>query len=125
MRRDWDLIREILLAVENGWDGAWDDAKAERLHHVAPSADAVAYHLRLLIEARLIDAIDRNTTGEDSFIVRRLTWEGHDFLDAARDEPTWKQAKAVVAKETGTLSFDVLKALLINLATRVLIGGAA
>jgi hypothetical protein len=42
-----------------------------------------------------------------------LTWEGHDFLDAARSETIWKKVMNKVKDSTGTVAFEVLKALLI------------
>jgi len=121
VKRDWDLIREILLAIEARCDGG--AINQAELDITAAGAQAVSYHLALLHEAGLIDAIDVGSHDGDDFLVRRLTWDGHEFLDAARDETTWKQAKAVVAQKTGSLSFGVLKALLVKLATDLLMGG--
>ena len=44
----------------------------------------------------------------------RLTWEGHDFLDAARNGDTWHKAKDTLFKKGLSVSFDVLKAYLIS-----------
>ena len=49
----------------------------------------------LLNEARLVKAVNFSTTyGDSNWVPLRLTWEGHDFLDAARNEDRWKKAKA-------------------------------
>jgi len=48
-----------------------------------------------------------------------LTWAGHDFLDAARNERAWEFAKRSISK-VGTVAFDVTKALLIQWAKQQL-----
>jgi hypothetical protein len=43
----------------------------------------------------------------------RLTWEGHEFLDAARDNGRWEKAKGAMSK-VGGFVFDISKQLLIQ-----------
>jgi hypothetical protein len=38
--------------------------------------------------------------------VSRLTWEGHEFLDAARDEKRWKKAMSTVKEKGGTITIE-------------------
>jgi Hypothetical protein (DUF2513) len=45
---------------------------------------------------------------------RRLTWEGHDFLDAIRDPEIWCKTKSG-AEEVGSFTFDLLKELAVGL----------
>jgi hypothetical protein len=47
--------------------------------------------------------------------VDRLTWAGHDFLDSARNREIWNQTKRVVAEKKGSVSFEMLKLVLIEL----------
>jgi hypothetical protein len=44
--------------------------------------------------------------------IQRLTWEGHEFLDSARNKEAWKHANEVAKKNGGVLSFEVLKTVL-------------
>ncbi|MBL9188769.1 MAG: DUF2513 domain-containing protein [Opitutaceae bacterium] len=39
----------------------------------------------------------------------RMTWSGHDFLDAMRDEGIWKMAQDSILKPIGGVAFEVLK----------------
>ena len=48
----------------------------------------------LLNESRLVKAVNFSTYGDSNWVPLRLTWEGHDFLDAARNEDRRKKAKA-------------------------------
>jgi hypothetical protein len=111
MKRDMDLIRKILLAVEliESPRGAgplrfddYDDVD-------------VSYHVMLLHEAGLIRARDDSGHGDFVWDPIRLTWAGHEFLDAARSETLWNKAKGLVLKSGSGLLFDVLKPLLTEL----------
>jgi hypothetical protein len=43
-----------------------------------------------------------------------MTWEGHDFLEASRDDKRWKQAKKIAGK-VGVYTLDILKQVLSQL----------
>jgi hypothetical protein len=121
MKRDMDLMRKILLAVEESEkaDGS------EWCHVVEDGVDAktMAYQILLLGEAGLLivtgDHVNFETEESDvpTCLPMRLTWAGHEFLDTARDESTWKTATKNILQKTGGLMFDVLKQALIKLAT--------
>lgn len=40
--------------------------------------------------------------------IKRLTWEGHEFLDAARNDTTWRKAKDKFLKPAGAWTFSLL-----------------
>jgi len=44
----------------------------------------------------------------------RMTWSGHDFLDAARDETLWKKAKQTVMKPAASFTFEIVREWLKN-----------
>jgi hypothetical protein len=111
MTRDMELIRELLLKLES-------ISTASAVFHIKPddeevavegySPDQIEYHLDLLRERDLIEC-----PGSQPMIgitYRRLTWEGHDFLDAVRDPEIWhKTKKGAVAM--GSFTFDLVKEL--------------
>ncbi len=101
MKRDMDLIRQILTDVEAvEVDGPFVSLKD-------PHA---AYQAALLKEAGLILV----TIVPDPFgrpreaIVMRLTWDGHEFLDASRDSKIWKMAKEHIIKPGVSWTFSLL-----------------
>ena len=47
-------------------------------------------------------------------IAFNLTWDGHEFLDAIRNEGTWNKIKAFVKEKSASLSFDVIKAVALH-----------
>ena len=124
MKRDMDLARAILLKIE--------DTLPERKSYDAENFevpdydhDQVHYHIALLDEAGLIRAL--NVTGGNSavpvMIPMSLTWEGHEFIEAARDESIWNKAKGNIVSTGVGLPFDVLKQLLLKLIKEAIGGG--
>jgi hypothetical protein len=57
-----------------------------------------------------------------TFVVQRLTNEGHEFLAAARQETLWAEAKATVLKNIGTITIAALKTVLNELVQRAVTG---
>ena len=49
-----------------------------------------------------------------------LTWEGHEFLDIARNDNVWKSASEKITKKLVSISFDMLKIILVDIATDIL-----
>ena len=118
MNRDMDLVRKILLAVEkeDGFDNDW------RPEIDVYSVEEIAYHLEIMKDAGLLVVDVHRFMGGDLPLIhlKRMTWEGHEFLDAARNEPLWNQATEEVLKPTGGLVFEILKAYLLKLVEQAL-----
>ncbi|TWT89053.1 hypothetical protein Mal64_25450 [Pseudobythopirellula maris] len=109
MKRDIDLTRQILLDIEG--QGS-DCATAALRPGVAVDAqERVRYHLRLLIDGGLVKEVDRTTAGVPCV---RLTHAGHEFLELARVESRWADAKRVCLDQTGGLSLTVIKSVLVR-----------
>ena len=114
MKRDPDLVRNILLALENKASSN-DAITAKKMMIDGWSEEEVNYHLLLLVEAGYIRGKDSSSDNRTIVFVTRLTWEGHEFLDAARDDERWEKAKSSISK-VGGWSFEVIKPILIELA---------
>ena len=115
MKRNMDLVREILLQIE-----ATEPGKAIRLDTPGNGQGEIGLHVELmiehgLIEGRAIPSGDGAAHRILNYRIERMTWEGHDFLDAARKETIWKKAKEKCLEATGGLAFDTLKACLVEL----------
>jgi hypothetical protein len=103
MKRDMDLVRELLLAIEDGttrFGRGTGEAKFKF------PADDVMEHLRLMEQAGLIEVMSKPIGG--SITLRGLTWEGHDFLATVRDPEVWKRTKSGASK-LGGLAFGAFK----------------
>jgi hypothetical protein len=114
MQRDWDTIRELLLAIEAlapGQTLTLNDFEKAR-------CSEINYHALLLDEAGLIEAsfFDGLSDGRGLTGIERLTWDGHDFLDAIRSDTVWKRTRAMIMEKTGTTSFAVVKDMAVQVA---------
>lgn len=107
MKRDMDLIREVMFVLErmtgtghrtiNGSDQAFGEVEA--------SAALINYNLRLLVQKGLVDgAVMPANMG---FMITGLTWAGHDFLDSIRDDEIWRKTKEG-AEKAGGFTVDIL-----------------
>ena len=95
-----ELIRLLLLEVEQG------EAPPELAQY--SEADAL-YNYALMADAGLIVASLLPETGvPEAVSVHRLTWAGHDFLDATRDSKIWKMAKEQILKPGASWTFSLL-----------------
>ena len=107
MKRDMDLVRNILLALE---ESNSDPLEWVNLKFDGRSDLEVSYHIRLLNEAGLIDAIDASSMDGTEWHAQCLTAFGHDYLDSVRDPEIWAQTKEG-AKKVGGFSLEVLGAI--------------
>jgi hypothetical protein len=108
MERDMDLIRDILLDLESN-----EDAYLEEVMDKGYEREIVLRHMELLHEAGLVEAKFSQAPEKGYFIadVARLTWEGYEFLDNARNERLWQKVTGFVAEKGVTVSFTVLQSL--------------
>ena len=106
MKRDPELIRKILFEVEE----CPADKHIDGFEFDGYDEYTVALHAELLIEAGFLDGeVTHFISGEPpSVIVRRLTWPGHDFIDAVRDETVWKKIRENVLKPTASWTFGLI-----------------
>lgn len=101
MKRDMDVVRQIVLAVRDA------NAAVSGVDGVEP--DVFAEHVRLLEEAGLVTAaVQLAQQRIRAAVVWRLTWAGQDFADAIKDTSLWQKAKNDVIKPAGSWTFGVL-----------------
>ena len=118
MRRDMDLVREILRGTADSHGSLDGSVFVDGAHDL----QEVAYNVDLLVEAELVDAkVIREWGGMAVRVtVFRLTWDGNEFLDAVDNDTVWKRVKLKVAQLTGTATFDVVKQLAVSELTKML-----
>lgn len=106
MRRDLDLVRTILLQMERSPHGLCTENPVIDGY----SDEEVGYHVHLMAQAGLIVAADCTALSDTSpqAIALSMTWAGHDFLDAAKDDNLWNKAKTMVIKPAGGAMFSVV-----------------
>lgn len=111
MKRDFDLVRELLFYFEQKPDMSpvlYSDPPAIK----GSSRDAVKYHLILLYQGGLVDGEPIRSSTSDRIIdmgaVFALTWEGHEFLEKVRSDSVWEKTKSKVISAGWSLSFQAL-----------------
>jgi len=104
MKRDWDVIRAILIATE-------EDRFDEYLENTENDT-LILGNTTLLIEAGFINGkVLQSLDGIDDVFVNDLTWQGHELLDVIRSKPVWEKIKTTALEKGLELTFDVVKAL--------------
>ena len=115
MKRDMDLIRDILLYIEK----SSDPDGVSGIEISGYNSHEITYHVNLLIQAGLITAdVQTFSGGHIRISFAQLTWPGHEFLNATRDNTVWKKVKGEISEKGGSFTFDIVKAL----ATEILSG---
>ena len=115
MKRDMNLIRELLFQLE----GVAANATHRFETPEGYSPDEVSYHATLLLESGLIRGRPVKTFSGSTFRDLRLTWDGHEFLDAIRPAAVWSKVEEHL-KSLGGAAFEVVKALAIEEGKRLL-----
>lgn len=109
MKRDMDLVRRLMLDIEAQPAGM--QTTGVELYRDGDDQAAVAEHLVLLIEHDLIKGKGfQSFSGLDlgHILIFSVTWKGHEFLDAVRDDTIWKKTKDKVASSGVTATVEIL-----------------
>ncbi|MGY3717052.1 DUF2513 domain-containing protein [Sutcliffiella cohnii] len=106
MKRDMDLVRDLLMLIENNSDNG------ELLIPEDWNREKVAYHLKILDQAGYVINNTKWADNKPMWLLASLTWDGHEFLDSIKNDNVWLKTKDGVKKkglEMGSIPFDVLK----------------
>ena len=109
MKRDMELVREILLAVQ-----ARTDLKLQRLTLEGRDDLIVERHIEMLYEAGLLEGLSRKNmqraTASADIIIKDMSWDGHDFLAALDNEDVWSKMRSTFSTaDLASLPLSVLK----------------
>ena len=107
MKRDMELCRKILFAIEE----QYVDTALHNLKIPEYTMEQVAYHCKILKEAGLITNYKALFASNHivGFGVGSLTWEGHDFLDKIREDTFWNKTKGLIKNKALPMTLDVVK----------------
>ena len=109
MKRDMDLVRLILLEIE-------DKYRSTAIYDLAIDGydtEMVAYHCKILYEAGLISDYKAQYADNEIYVfgVGSLTWDGNDLLEKIRDDSQWKKVKETITKKGLPLVVDTIKSV--------------
>ncbi len=109
MKRDWDVIRDILIEVE-----ALDSAKFEDIRY-GPASESdepeKAKHGVLLWKSGFIEGKESSNMSGEAVSATGLTWAGHDLLQTIRSKTVWERIKTTAKDKGLELTFDTVKEL--------------
>ncbi len=112
MKRDWEIIRTILLKLEEA-----PTANTVLTPEKIPDfpEQEIAYNMRLLYQAGFIEGIFRESKfGNGAIhaaIATHMTNSGHELLDIIRSEPVWIQIKDTFKSKALDMTFDLVLAV--------------
>jgi len=101
MKLDNDIVRTILLQVEEDVDGVVNYSIRSYCEEMFPNCnvDKTTYHMKYLIDAGFMQAAN------GYFI--DITPKGRDFLNNVRDDGIWNETKKAV-KPMGTVAIGIV-----------------
>ena len=107
MKRDLNLVREILFRCEAIPAGEAPETKD--LAGLAADHATLAAHIGIMADAGLLAVVDASSHDGEDYVIVKITWAGHEFLQSVRDDTVWKKAKDHVLKPGASWTFDILK----------------
>lgn len=108
MKRDWEIIREILIKLEE----LEPNKGYLQLNDFPPEkAYEYSYHVALLIESGFIKGEITKTIGNtpNSFLIYGLTWNGYELLNTIKSPKLWDDIKQYFKKHGLTMTVDFIK----------------
>jgi hypothetical protein len=123
MKRDYELIKRILEAVEEKDVNEGDFFSRQELGIDDVSDAMFNYNAKKMEEAGFIQAFIEYGDNKYSVFPVSLTNAGHDFLDSARNPRVWEKFSKKLIEMGGSIALDVAKELLIQLTKTALMGG--
>jgi hypothetical protein len=119
MKRDMDLIRNILRAVESYDDPYGIDSQTIAIEGYSEAQ--ISGHIKMLLDGGLLEAKAESGgfQANDSYAGLNLTWDGQDFVSITKDDSLWKKAKETIV--SSGVSFTVQSLLVWMKAQALLI----
>ena len=108
MKRDLDLVRQLMLQIE-----ALPAAPPVQYRMSEIEDPALLAHLEMLIEAGLVNGRISRSQGArgDVISVSGLTWQGHEWVEMVRSQSLWNEVKSAVLDGGGVLTFELTRAM--------------
>ena len=106
MKRDLDLVRDIMLEIEEKSSIEMDHLQIADLIHVGREYDSdnILWHCDLLIDGGYVKGnAFRTGGGLQDVIIQSLTWKGTEFLDTIRRKKVWERTKERMGSSSAPL----------------------
>ncbi|WP_432646630.1 DUF2513 domain-containing protein [Mitsuokella sp.] len=113
MKRDLDLMRNILLRIEAFDPKCGHAIRLLTFKDLCDDLPMLSLQIELLIDAGFIE-VDSEIALDDytkDFIISRITFAGYEYLDSVRNDTIWESVKKRLASIGGEASIDIVKSL--------------
>lgn len=120
MKRDLDLIRNILIQAKNfvpkpaadDWSANYGDSQlcTNKLKTLTSNEELIIFNLKLMREGKLIKIFGSPSIYLDSTHIE-ITPQGIDFLDVIYDKDIWESAKKIIDELGGSLPFSIVQSI--------------
>jgi hypothetical protein len=108
-KRDLERMREILLHLEGqDSDDGWIWTRSDEFYRASDD-----HQIELMKQAGFLESGDRT---KSSLVTDRLriTFSGHDYIDAIRNEGIWAETKNAVVETGGSATVEIVKSLAVG-----------
>lgn len=115
MKRDLDLIRDILLRIE-AMPPEQTDLSSKQLKNLCDNAAITDFHIKLLLDSKFIEVthcVPQNEN-KDIYFISRLTSSGCDYLDSIRNPKIWEATKEKIKSIGDSVSLEIVKDVAIS-----------
>lgn len=109
MERSLDFTKQVLTYIEQSVPFGHTVETYNFYHELHQNTNVVEYHLKLLKQGNYIDYYI-----DGKYMTISLTWEGHELLDAMKNEGAWNKLKSKFKEQGSNLPFEVSKNLLVQ-----------
>lgn len=112
MKRDWNLLRDILLQVESVSESTSDDLIELNSNY---TEDDVRGYMELLNDGNFIKCDEISSFTGSSFIDIKLTNEGCDVFNTVIDSTTWSKIIKFIKTQSKDLTLHAFKSTITTL----------
>lgn len=109
VKRDMDLIRNLLIKVEEVYEPGAGSINFSKIRIDGYDDKVIAEHLLLMKEAGLIRNINAKqyVTGSTMLSIGNLTNEGYDTLEKFRNDTVWNKTKEIARDKGLPMLIDI------------------
>lgn len=117
MKRDMDLVRLILLKVED----EYVSTPIFNLCIEGYDLETIAYHCKIMYEAGLLSSFSVQYGDNKVWGLRvgALTWSGNDYLEKIRNDSIWEKTKNEIVSKGLPMVLETIKTISTSIITAI------
>ncbi|ENX42828.1 DUF2513 domain-containing protein [Acinetobacter sp. NIPH 2100] len=111
MKRDWDVIRNLLIDIE---ELTYSDSFDIDTHAIDNPQEKIKLEMADLLLAKGFFTGERVSylDGGLGLYSLKLTWDGHELLDTLRDQNVWNRIQEISKEKGIDITFESIKVML-------------